>query len=91
MRIRLIHGFTQTVDSWNPVEARLPRDWDVQALEVPDGLDFVAPSEAIGHRGGGTGTWVGYSMGARVALVDDLGVDDLVVAAASRFATGASA
>ena len=68
MRIRLIHGFTQTAASWNPVEARLPRDWDVQALEVPDGLDFVATSEAIGHRGGGSGTWVGYSMGARLCL-----------------------
>jgi 2-succinyl-6-hydroxy-2,4-cyclohexadiene-1-carboxylate synthase len=68
VRIRLIHGFTQTATSWNPVEARLPTDWDVQALEVPDGLDFVATSEAIGHRGGGSGTWVGYSMGARLCL-----------------------
>jgi len=68
VRIRLIHGFTQTAASWNPVEALLPRDWDVQALEVPDGLDFVATSEAIGHRGGGAGTWVGYSMGARLCL-----------------------
>jgi 2-succinyl-6-hydroxy-2,4-cyclohexadiene-1-carboxylate synthase len=68
VRIRLIHGFTQTATSWNPVEARLPREWDVQALEVPDGLDFVATSEAIGHRGGGNGTWVGYSMGARLCL-----------------------
>jgi len=68
VRIRLIHGFTQTAESWNPVEARLPRDWDVQALEIPDGLDFVATSEAIGHRGGGEGTWGGYSMGARLCL-----------------------
>jgi len=68
VRIRLIHGFTQTAESWNPVEARLPRDWDVQALEIPDGLDFVATTEALGQRGGGAGTWVGYSMGARLCL-----------------------
>jgi 2-succinyl-6-hydroxy-2,4-cyclohexadiene-1-carboxylate synthase len=68
VQIRLIHGFTQTAESWNPVEALLPRDWDVQALEVPDGLDFVATSEAMGQRGGGAGTWVGYSMGARLCL-----------------------
>ena len=68
MQIRLIHGFTQTAESWNPVEARLPRDWDVQALEIPDGLDFVATTEAIGQRGGGAATWVGYSMGARLCL-----------------------
>jgi len=68
VRIRLIHGFTQTAESWNPVEARLPRDWDVQALEIPDGLDFVATTEAIGQRGGGAATWVGYSMGARLCL-----------------------
>jgi 2-succinyl-6-hydroxy-2,4-cyclohexadiene-1-carboxylate synthase len=68
VQVRLIHGFTQTAESWNPVEARLPRDWDVQALEIPDGLDFVATSEAIGQRGGSPGTWVGYSMGARLCL-----------------------
>ena len=68
MQIRLIHGFTQTAEAWSAVEARLPRDWDVQALEIPDGLDFVATSEAIGQRGGGVGTWVGYSMGARLCL-----------------------
>lgn len=68
MRIRMVHGFTQTAASWDPVEARLPRDWDVQALEVPDGLDFVATAESLGHRGGGPSVWVGYSMGARLCL-----------------------
>ena len=46
MRVRLVHGFTLTPQTWNPVEARLPPDWDVQALEVPDGLDFVATDPA---------------------------------------------
>ena len=67
MRMRLVHGFTQTSVSWRKIEDRLPRDWDVQALEVPDGLDFVATAATLGVRGG-TGTWVGYSMGARLCL-----------------------
>ena len=67
MRVRLVHGFTQTIRSWDAVEARLPRDWDVQALEVPDGLDFIATAAALGLRGG-EGAWVGYSMGGRLAL-----------------------
>lgn len=67
MRIRLVHGFTQTIRCWEPVEARLSRDWDVQAVDVPDGLDFVGTADALGIRGG-AGTWVGYSMGGRLVL-----------------------
>jgi len=67
VRVRLVHGFSLTPPTWNAVEARLPPDWDVQALEVPDGLDFVATADALAHRGG-LGTWVGYSMGARLSL-----------------------
>lgn len=63
----MVHGFSQTARSWEPVEKALPLDWDVQALEVPDGLDFVATADALGHRGS-MGTWVGYSMGARLVL-----------------------
>lgn len=67
MRLRLVHGFTQTAVSWRKVEARLPLDWDVQALEIPDGLDFASTAVAVGVRGG-EGTWVGYSMGGRLCL-----------------------
>ncbi|MBM3672050.1 MAG: alpha/beta fold hydrolase [Actinobacteria bacterium] len=67
MRLRLVHGFTQTIRSWEPMEARLPRDWDVQAIELPDGLDFAATAQTLGMRGG-AGTWVGYSMGGRLCL-----------------------
>ena len=67
MRLRLVHGFSQTARSWEPVERLLPAGWDAQALEVPDGLDFVGTADALGHRGG-TGVWVGYSMGARLCL-----------------------
>jgi 2-succinyl-6-hydroxy-2,4-cyclohexadiene-1-carboxylate synthase len=65
--MRFVHGFTQTSVSWRKIEDLLPRDWDVQALEVPDGLDFVLTAETLGLRGG-TGTWVGYSLGARLCL-----------------------
>jgi len=72
-----VHGFTQTHRSWTTVEARLPSDWDVQGIEVPDGLDFSSTAEAVGMRGG-TGTWVGYSMGGRLCLQLALDRPDLV-------------
>ena len=77
MRLRLVHGFTQTGRSWGAVEARLPYDWDIQAIEVPDGLDFATTAEAVGLRGS-TGVWVGYSMGARLVLRLALDRPDLV-------------
>src|SRR5687767_9832501 len=67
VRVRLVHGFTQTIRAWEPLEAKLPRDWDVQPIDIPDGLDFVATAGTIGLRGS-TGTWVGYSMGGRLCL-----------------------
>jgi 2-succinyl-6-hydroxy-2,4-cyclohexadiene-1-carboxylate synthase len=67
VRLRLVPGFTNTALSWGPVERRLPTDWDIQAIDVPDGLDFVGTADALAHRGG-PATWVGYSMGARLAL-----------------------
>jgi len=67
VRLRMVHGFSQTTRSWEALEKALPLEWDVQALDVPDGLDFVATADALGHRGG-EGTWVGYSMGARLVL-----------------------
>ena len=77
MRLRLVHGFTQTIRAWEKVEARLPRDWDIQPLDIPDGLDFVATAEALGVRGG-AGTWVGYSMGGRLCLRLALDRPDIV-------------
>lgn len=67
MRLRLVPGFTLTARSWQPIERALPPEWDVQTIEVPDGLDFDATADALAHRGG-TGVWVGYSMGARLCL-----------------------
>jgi 2-succinyl-6-hydroxy-2,4-cyclohexadiene-1-carboxylate synthase len=59
------------------MEARLPRDWDVQAFDVPDGLDFVTTAGTLGVRGG-TGAWVGYSMGGRLCIRLALDRPDLV-------------
>ena len=67
MRLRLVPGFTLTARSWEPIERRWPSDWDVQTVEVPDGLDFVATADTLAHRGG-RGVWVGYSMGARLCV-----------------------
>ena len=67
MRVRMVHGFTQTIRAWEPVEAKMPRDWDVQAIDIPDGLDFTTTAGTIGLRGG-EGAWVGYSMGGRLCL-----------------------
>ncbi len=67
VRLRLVHGFTQTPQSWDAMTRRLDPMWDVQALEVPDGLDFAATASALGARGG-TGIYVGYSMGGRLCL-----------------------
>ena len=67
MRLRLVPGFTNTAVSWGPVERGLPTDWDIQAIDVPDGLDFVGTADALAHRGG-PAIWVGYSMGARLCL-----------------------
>ena len=53
----LVHGFTQSADSWQPVIDALPRDWDAFPIEVPEGLDFLSTASGIGLRGG-TGTYV---------------------------------
>jgi 2-succinyl-6-hydroxy-2,4-cyclohexadiene-1-carboxylate synthase len=67
VRVRLVHGFTQTSRSWDAVVPRLPPDWDVEPIELPDGLDFVATADTLGIRSGAA-TWVGYSLGGRLCL-----------------------
>jgi 2-succinyl-6-hydroxy-2,4-cyclohexadiene-1-carboxylate synthase len=86
VRVILVHGFTQSADSWQPVIDALPRDWDSFPIEVPEGLDFLSTASGIGLRGG-TGRYVGYSMGGRLCLAlalerPDL-VDELVLVSAS--------
>ena len=86
MRVILVHGFTQSADSWQPVIEALPHDFDTIAIEVPEGLDFLSTASGIGARGG-PGTYVGYSMGGRLCLAlaverPDL-VEELVLVSAS--------
>jgi 2-succinyl-6-hydroxy-2,4-cyclohexadiene-1-carboxylate synthase len=74
-RLILVHGFTQTAASWDAIEYRLTAlGHEVLALDAPGhgahhdthlglwkGADLLAAE-------GGRGTWVGYSMGGRLAL-----------------------
>jgi 2-succinyl-6-hydroxy-2,4-cyclohexadiene-1-carboxylate synthase len=77
----LVHGFTQTERSWDPVPVA-----DAVALRVPADLDFVATAHALGDAGG-RASYVGYSMGGRLGLQLALDrpelVDRLVLVSAS--------
>jgi 2-succinyl-6-hydroxy-2,4-cyclohexadiene-1-carboxylate synthase len=70
----LVHGFTQTAESWAPLVAALAGEREVRALDAPGhgtqagvradlwtGADLLAEA-------GGAATYVGYSMGARFCL-----------------------
>jgi len=73
----LVHGFTQTADSWDPVLDALPPTVDALAVEVPEALDFDTTAAVIGARGG-PATYVGYSMGGRLSLALALERPDIV-------------
>lgn len=79
MRLALIPGFSQPASAWTPVIDALPASIasDSHPLDVPDGLDFVATADALGTVAG-PGTYVGYSMGGRLALRLALDRPDLV-------------
>ncbi|MCA9738920.1 MAG: alpha/beta fold hydrolase [Gemmatimonadetes bacterium] len=72
-RLILLHGFTQSARIWDPVRAALePRE--SVALDLPghgagsdEGGSLAEGADRLAERGG-TGTWVGYSMGERYAL-----------------------
>ena len=83
-RLVLVHGFTQTGRSWAPVVALLGDRFDVVTPDLPGhgtrgdvhaGMDEAA--RLVGEDGG-KGTYVGYSMGGRVALRLALERPDLV-------------
>jgi 2-succinyl-6-hydroxy-2,4-cyclohexadiene-1-carboxylate synthase len=77
VRTILVHGFTQTADSWEPVIDALPSDVDALAVEVPEALDFDTTAAVIGARGG-RARYVGYSMGGRLGLALAIDRPDLV-------------
>jgi 2-succinyl-6-hydroxy-2,4-cyclohexadiene-1-carboxylate synthase len=80
----LVHGFTQTRSSWDPIATILNADgYEVVAVDAPGHgdseelqLDLVGGADALGDTGG-QATYVGYSMGGRLAL-------QLAVASAAR-------
>ena len=77
VRTILVHGFTQTADSWEPVLDALPPGVDALPVEVPEAQDFETTAAVIGARGG-PGRYVGYSMGGRLCLALALERPDVV-------------
>jgi 2-succinyl-6-hydroxy-2,4-cyclohexadiene-1-carboxylate synthase len=83
-RLVFVHGFTQTAASWAPVLARLPLRLETRAVDAPGHGDAAtvdvdlwgAADHVIGE--GGHGIYVGYSMGARIALHAALAHPDIV-------------
>jgi 2-succinyl-6-hydroxy-2,4-cyclohexadiene-1-carboxylate synthase len=77
VRIALAHGFTQTARSWRHVETLLHDhipDVQTVAVDLPGHgsashveTDLWGAAEHL-VAAGGTGTYIGYSMGGRVAL-----------------------
>lgn len=83
-RIVLIHGFTQTSASWAELSADLATDHEVVAVDVPGHggsaavrADLWESATLIGEVGG-QATYIGYSMGARLALHLAIAQPDLV-------------
>ncbi len=87
-RFVLAHGFTQTARSWATFERLLHQrlhDVETVAVDLPGHGDAPPPADADLWASaerlvtvGGTGTYVGYSMGGRVALHAALAVPDAV-------------
>lgn len=70
----LLHGFGQTGRCWGPLAPELARDHEVVRLDAPGhggSAAVVADLPTTGRlvaEAGGAATYVGYSMGARMAL-----------------------
>jgi 2-succinyl-6-hydroxy-2,4-cyclohexadiene-1-carboxylate synthase len=83
-RVVLVHGFTQILAAWAPVAERLARRWEVVRVDLPGhgGSGEVragfAEAAALVGAAGGTGVYVGYSLGGRLCLRLALDRPDLV-------------
>lgn len=87
-RVVMVHGFTQTARSWSNFERLLPTrllGTDTVAVDLPGHGDAPPPADsdlwASAERlvtEGGSGTYVGYSMGGRVSLHAALAHPDAV-------------
>lgn len=70
----LLHGFTQTSVSWAPVVDALGAPRELRTVDLPGhGAGGPVPADLAGAadavvRTAGTGTYVGYSLGGRIAL-----------------------
>lgn len=70
----LVHGFTQTKESWAPIAERLRRRFRVVSVDAPghggssDVVADVPRAASLVVATGGPGTYVGYSMGGRICL-----------------------
>jgi 2-succinyl-6-hydroxy-2,4-cyclohexadiene-1-carboxylate synthase len=83
-RLVLVHGFTQTGRCWGPFADDLARDHEVVLVDAPGhggsaGIAADLPTGALLLADtGGPATYVGYSMGGRLALHLALARPDLV-------------
>ncbi len=72
-RLVLVHGFTQTSQSWGPVGASLVTDHQVVRVDAPGhgrsgpACPMPAAAEQVAEAGG-RAVYLGYSMGARLCL-----------------------
>jgi 2-succinyl-6-hydroxy-2,4-cyclohexadiene-1-carboxylate synthase len=73
-RIVLVHGFTQTLTTWDRLAVSLADTFQVVRVDLPGhggsgalDMSFAETAAAIGEAGG-TATYVGYSMGGRLCL-----------------------
>lgn len=70
----LVHGFTQTRRCWGPAADDLARDHELVLVDAPGHGDSTGVDADLATAGqlvaevGGTGTYVGYSMGGRMVL-----------------------
>ena len=83
-RLVLVHGFTQTLRSWDRLAMPLAETFQVVRVDLPGHggsgtleMSFADAADAVGDAGG-TATYVGYSMGGRLCLRLALDRPDLV-------------
>ncbi|HEY2331813.1 MAG TPA: alpha/beta fold hydrolase [Acidimicrobiales bacterium] len=93
-RLALVHGFTQTGGSWDPVATILAADHEVVTVDAPGHgaasaieTGLVQGAELLAEAAGAA-TYVGYSMGGRYCLHTALYAPDAVLGLVLVSATG---
>ncbi len=83
-RIVLVHGFTQTQETWTEIISALDKQFELVAIDAPNhgdssdlSLNLESGAKAI-LEVGGDATYVGYSMGGRFCLTAALAEPDRV-------------